>query len=98
MARERVGEALGAALEAALGEDPGVYVLRSLRADVAVDLAAREPDRLIAERWADRLAVVITRAIADEDDECVARFADEAEFIARFAADLVDGVAWERWY
>ena len=26
------------------------------------------------------------------------RFADDAEHVARFAADLVDGLAWARWY
>jgi hypothetical protein len=98
MARERVGEALGQALEAALGDDPGVYVLREVRADVSVDVAAHPPDRLIARRWADQLAAAITRAIAEDGDDAVARFADEAEFIARFAADLADGVAWERWF
>jgi hypothetical protein len=98
VARERVGEALGEALDAALGEDPGVYVLRRVRADISVDVGASPPDRLIAREWAHRLAAAITRSIAEEGDDEVVRFADEAEFIARFAADLADGVAWERWY
>ena len=98
VARERVGEALGEALDAALGEDPGVYVLRQLRADLTVDVGAHPPDRLVARRWADRLAAAITRAIAEDGGDSVARFADEDEFIARFAADLADGVAWERWF
>jgi len=98
VARERVGEALGAALDAAFGDDPAVYVLRSIRADVAVDVSARQPDRVVAERWAERLASAIARAVAEEGDDGVARFEDEAEFVARFAGDLVDGVAWERWF
>ena len=98
VARERVGEALGEALDAALGEDLGVYVLRRVRADISVDVGARPPHRLIAREWAHRLAAAITRSIAEEGDDEVVRFADEAEFIARFAADLADGVAWERWF
>ena len=98
IARERVGDALGEALDAALGEDPGVYVLRGVRADLPVDLAVRQSDREVAESWAGHLAAAITRAIAEEGEEDVARFADEAEFIARFATDLADGVAWERWF
>src|SRR5918999_1098748 len=98
VARERVGEALGEALEAALGQDEGVYVLRAVRADLSVDVPARRPDRLIAREWGRGLAAAITRSIADDGDDRVARFADEAEFIARFAADLAGGVAWERWY
>jgi hypothetical protein len=98
VARERVGEALGQALEAAFGDDPGVYVLRNVRADIAVDTSAHQPDRLVAEEWARCLASAITQAIAADGDEGVVRFADEAEFVARFAADLVDGVAWGRWF
>jgi hypothetical protein len=98
VARERVGEALGQALEAAFGDDPSVYVLRDVRADIALDTAAHHPDRLIAEEWAQCLATAIAEAISADGDEDVVRFADEAEFVACFAADLAGGVAWERWF
>ncbi|HEU5015932.1 MAG TPA: hypothetical protein VFT66_25640, partial [Roseiflexaceae bacterium] len=48
-------------------------------------------------RWSERLAGAVVRAIAG-GDEYVVSFASQAEFVARFAADLLHGVAWERWY
>ena len=100
VARERVAASLADALEPTLGGDPAVYVLRNLRADLALRAEDCVDDAVLARRWGDRLAVGVRRALAhgDDADSELVRFADQAEFVARFAGDLAAGSAWDRWF
>jgi len=98
LVRERVSASLEGELDSALAGDSAVYVLRDVRAKVAVALGAVD-DELLARCVSERLAGTIVRRLAsDESDGTLVRFEDEAEFVARFVGDLVDGAAWERWY
>jgi len=97
VAHERLPAAYAAALEAALDGDPSVYVLRHVNCALSLAVPESAADAELAERWGERLAGGVVRAIARGDADCV-RFASQADFVARFAADLLRGDAWGRWY
>ncbi|MEV6304229.1 hypothetical protein AB0M02_32820 [Actinoplanes sp. NPDC051861] len=94
VARGTLMVALSEALDAAFGTDPHVYVVRRVHVALTHDLA--DPDGL-AGRWSRCLARAVTATIASEPADVV-RFDDDAHFRAAFLADLVTGVAWDRWY
>jgi hypothetical protein len=97
IAAERLGAALDAALDAALADDPTVYVLRRVECRTALGIPVDAADADVAERLGERLAGAVLRAVARADDQCVT-FADQAAYVARFCADLLRGDAWGRWY
>jgi hypothetical protein len=79
--------------------DPTVYVLRKVKARVAMLNSALTHEPAIAERWSKCLGMSVTRCIAaGEDHDNLVRFVNQAEFVARFLADFVMGTAWEQWY
>lgn len=98
--RPRAAEAYTGALEAAFGHDPAVYVLRRLRVGLTVVNPSLADDAVIARRWGGSAVTAAARLIArhGDDTSVVMRFESEAAFVARFLADLLDGVAWDRWY
>lgn len=98
VARQWLPEALGRALERALGADPAVYVLRQVDDRMVLHLVPAIGDAQLAQQWAVHLAgAALRRIVCGEDDQCV-RFADQAEYVAAFVADLLAGNAWDRWY
>jgi hypothetical protein len=102
LARREVPVALAGALDEALGSDRAVYVIRRLHVSLymAVGGQANQTGRMVAERWAERMAGAIMRAIADagpEGSALVARFDDQADYVTHFVADLLAGRAWDRW-
>lgn len=98
--RPRLAAALGRSLDRALDGDPTVYCLRRVRSSLALSIAADGDDDVLAEAWGERLAGSAIRTLAaDPDDGAnLVRFADRADYVARFVSDLVAGSAWERWY
>jgi hypothetical protein len=98
--RPRAADAYTGALEAAFGHDPAVYVLRRLRVGLTVVNPSLADDAVIARRWGVSAVAAAARLIArhGDDTSLVMRFESEAAFVARFLADLLDGVAWDRWY
>jgi hypothetical protein len=99
LARERVPAACAEALERALGDDPAVYVLRRVDARLALTGAGAMTDAQVAQHWGERLAAAVLRRLAAEQDGGVfIRFTDQADYVARFIADLLAGAAWSRWY
>lgn len=99
VSREALGAAWADAMSQALPGD-AVYIVR--RASVAYTVDPRDglDDGRLAQRWGERLAGAVARAIADDmgDGGNVVRFADEAEYVARFIADVLDGRAWRSWW
>ncbi len=99
VSREALGTAWADAMSQALPGD-AVYIVR--RASVAYTVDPRDglDDGRLAQRWGERLAGAVARAIADDmgDGGNVVRFADEAEYVARFIADVLDGRAWRSWW
>ncbi len=96
--RRSVLDAYEATLEAAFGNDPAVYVVRRLDVALALHVSAEPNEPALARRWGSRMGAEAVRAIAAAADSAnVVRFADEAEFIAHFLADLLRDLAWQRW-
>jgi hypothetical protein len=99
LVREEVAPALAAALELELGDDPAVYVLRHVTTPAVWHQAQIGSDVALARGLGERLAGSVLQAIADPGDAAnLVRFDDQAGYVAHFLADLLDGVAWDRWY
>jgi hypothetical protein len=102
--RERVPEVCSEALDQALGDDPTVYVLRHVESQAKLQVVLQgddEPtDAHLAQRWGEFLANAILRSIATDpnDSNNLVRFSSQAEYVAHFVADLLQGRAWNRWF
>ena len=92
--RTALPAALPGALEHALGDDPTVYVARSLHCEVSAGPAAT------AATLARSIAAQLARALRapDRDSTGLARFPSTADYLAAFLAALARGDAWQRWY
>jgi hypothetical protein len=99
LARHRVS----ACCERALSElidprDRSVWVIDELNIDFLMDVSAAPPEELAAF-WAAQIAQSLFKTFsAGPDGEHVIRFANRAEYLARFLRDLSDGRAWGQWY
>lgn len=98
--RERVAESYATALEQLFGGDPAVYVLRRVRTELTVVNPSAADDLIIARKWAERACQAVVHTVTRHGDDVsqVMRFEDTAVFVAQWIADLLDGVAWDRWY
>src|SRR5687767_5304300 len=83
LAREQVIAAYAAALDAALGDDPTVYVLRRVNFDLTLIAGPGATDGRLAERWGRCMASAVIRRLAS-DDVGLVRFADQADYVAHF--------------
>jgi hypothetical protein len=86
--------ALPAALERVMGDDPTVYVARSLHCEV------RAGPAVTGEALARSIAVQIGDAVRDpaQDGTGLVRFPSAADYLAAFLAALARGDAWRHWY
>lgn len=98
--RPRVAEAYGDALARAFENDPAVYVLRRVNVRLTLNIAVSETEAGLAHEWGRRLGAAVVRGVVagGEGGGNLARFADEADYVSHFIADLSDGLAWDRWY
>ncbi|HEX6863708.1 MAG TPA: hypothetical protein VF414_12865, partial [Thermoanaerobaculia bacterium] len=98
--RGQLAAPLAEALDQGLGDDPTVYVLRRIDARLTLGVETGVADDLLARRWSERLAGAVVRGIAQDpgDGANLVRFADQAEYVARFVVDLLRDRAWDRWY
>jgi hypothetical protein len=96
----RAGEAYAAALEQVFGDDPAVYVIRRVHTELTLLNPTLATEAAVARRWGAQACAAVVRTVTRhaDDGELVMRFDDTADFVAHFLADLIDGVAWERWY
>jgi hypothetical protein len=98
IAEERLPDALADALDRALGDDAAVYALRSARCELFLSADAIADDTELARAWGERIAAAVVRAIhGASSGSNVVRFADRADQIASFIADLLRGEAWTTW-
>lgn len=98
--RPRVLEAYSSALAQALENDPAVYILRRVNASLMLGGVKAETETALAHKWGDLLGASVMRSIVarGEDSGNLIRFDDEADYAAHFIADLLDDLAWQRWY
>jgi hypothetical protein len=98
--RERAAESYAAALEEVFGADPAVYVLRRVRMDLTLVNAAMADEPSIARKWGERTCAAVVQTVMRHGDDAsrVMRFDDTSAYIAQWIGDLLEGVAWERWY
>src|SRR5262245_8475829 len=97
LARGRVAESYAEALGKVLGDSPAVYVVRSVSAPILFASKANMADPRLERLWGERLAGAVLRHIAqgDYNTDNVVTFADQADYVAHFVADLIEGVAWD---
>ncbi len=111
MAREQIAVNYATALDEALGDDPAVYILRQVDFDIALLVDVYVTDAQLAQRWGDRMAGAVMHAIAAQSTGTVSPggrdagapllvvcFANQAEYVARFLADLAHGTPWNQWF
>jgi hypothetical protein len=80
------------------GNDPSVWVIRSLQIDLLLDVRAASPEE-VARFWATNIAVGVAQVLAaGEDGDAVLRFSNRAAFLAYFLHSLAEDRAWHRWY
>ena len=98
--RPRMLDAYAQAIALTDASDPTVYVVRRVRLDLTLVGSVHHSEIVLARRWGERAcAAVVRRVIAHAADPAeVARFADTPDYIASFIADLLQDVAWDRWY
>lgn len=98
--RPRVLDAYGRALARALENDPAVYVLRRVNVRLVLGGVNAETEATLAQKWGDRLGASVMRGIAahGEDGGNLVKFENEADYVAHFILDLLDDLAWQRWY
>jgi hypothetical protein len=95
-AREDLARELAAALDAVYADDPTVYLVREVEAELALD--AGSPD--LVRRWARALATAVVETVAADpgDGANVVTFADQADYLAQYLTDHVHGQAEGHWY
>jgi hypothetical protein len=99
LAREQLAEQYDTALQTALGDDPAVYVLRNVHTRLALRLDAGITDLSAAGLWGKQIARSTVRSIAYEPEgENKVRFDSQADFVVHFVIDLIQGIAWDRWF
>ena len=98
--RERAVESYAAALDEVFGADPAVYVLRRVETELTLVNAGMADETSVARHWGERTCAAVVRTVLRHGDDAslVMRFDDAPSYIAQWIADLLDGVAWERWY
>jgi hypothetical protein len=97
--RGRALDAYAAALEESSRDDPTVYVIRSAHLSMALHVDEAVNEAAMARRWGRLLSAEIVRTLSTQanDGSNVARFCDEADYIAHFLADLTCDRLWHRW-
>lgn len=76
--------------------DPGIWIIRQLRVDAAVN-AASEPTQ-ISRALASQIARKLGATFHEENQDNVRYFPSRAAYLASFLADLAFGTARSHWY
>lgn len=99
IARTRLEAALAQAMQQlGAGHDSSVWLIRELEAGVSLGLDDSSENGL-ARDWADGIVRALAETLtAGPDGDRVIRFPSRGAFLARFAADVATGRAWDRWW
>jgi hypothetical protein len=99
IARTRLEYALARAVQQLVAADASwVWLIRELDAAVSLGLDEWSEDEL-AYTWAEGIVRSLAETIAaGPDGDRVIRFPSRGAFLAEFAADVVAGRAWQRWW
>jgi hypothetical protein len=100
LVQERMAETVTEALDQVLGDDQTVYVLRQVQSRMALHVDSSATDGQLARRWGEHLAGAVLRGIAGDSNDStnLIRFIDQADYVAHFVADLLQGRAWDCWF
>ncbi|WP_086930829.1 hypothetical protein [Agarilytica rhodophyticola] len=100
VAASELAKAVDKALAQAFDHDDKVYVIRQLKHRSVISEASNDNDLQLANKWGEGIAGALVRKISARDNstEDLMVFRDQAEFVARFIQDYLDGQAWQRWY
>src|ERR1700741_3296552 len=89
--------ALDAALDRVLNpEDRSIWFVRRLALDFALNGEIDAGN--VAHVWAAQVAGAVIDVMRDPDGADAIRFPDRPSYVAQFLLDLVDGIAWDKWY
>lgn len=97
LVRDRLPDLLEHALDAVLGGDPAVYVLRRIRVKLAINLEQADFTRLLHDLATQTIRAIVHYLSSTHAGEVV-RFENQAKFVASFVAELMRGDAWLHWY
>lgn len=88
------------ALDEAFRGDESVYVLRRVEMKTTLMVTESTTDSGLAQRWGERLAGAVVRAVAGKAVEgaTFVRFDNQADYVAHFIVALLSGRAWEQWF
>ncbi len=79
-------------------DDSSIIFIRHLRIDFVLN-TYRLDDMAIARQWGERISSTILSALANRiDGNNIIIFPGNADYIAGFLVDLLNGVAWQKWY
>lgn len=100
LAQQILLESYGEALDQALGNDPCVYVLRSVPAHLTFANVTARAQESVAREWGERLCGAVIRTIVADNRSSgnVVRFADQGEYVAYFIRDMLEDRVWDQWF
>jgi hypothetical protein len=95
--REELARSFHAELDQALGDDPRVYLIKQVKLHNILRLPPGAGDEQIAHGWGTRLVREVMRQIARGNYGLLV-FPSQADYIAQFLSDLLEGSPWDRWF
>ena len=99
LCRQDLPGACQSAILQLLGGERAVYVIREVRARIVIRTGGAELTEPIARAWGEHIAGAAARVLAHgEEGIDFVRFENQADFVARFLADLVHGHAGALWF
>lgn len=97
LAQARLGVACEQECAALLTGDPGVYAIERLELELSLN-GQTLTDRDFTTQLSHAIVNKLQDALVRPNGVRILRFASEADFLATFLNDLLQGQAWEKWY
>ncbi len=78
--------------------DPSVWLVRRIKSDLALDVGGMSRAQL-STAWARQIGRILENVVRHPvHGSDVHYYPDQGAYVADFVADLVSGLAWDRWY